>query len=197
MIVLVLIFGAGLGWVVRSARIQREAVAAIQKAGGGVLYSWEWQEGDDIWGEKPWPPEWLAKRIGIDYFDHVVVVYVHSTSRISDDEMVSIGDLASLKELCLDGSSVTDAGLANLKRLNGLRRLELDHTQVTDAGLKYLKRLTKLTDLQLDDTRITDAGLANLKGLTKLVDLDVSGTQVTDFGVSDLQQALPHSTIYR
>jgi hypothetical protein len=38
LIVLVLVIGAGLGWVVRSARIQREAVAAIKSAGGGVTY---------------------------------------------------------------------------------------------------------------------------------------------------------------
>ena len=197
LMVLVSSFGAGLGWIVRSARIQRDAVAAIRKAGGGVLYSWQMQEGDVIWGGKPWPPEWLIRRVGIDYFGHVVVVYIHSTSRINDDEMVYIRDLASLEELCLSISSVTDSGLTNLKRLKGLRRLELDDTQVTDAGLEHLQGLTKLTVLELDNTRITDAGLAHLKGLTKLVDLDLSGTHVTEEGVSDLQLALPKSTIYR
>ena len=41
MIVVVLLVGGSLGWFVRSARIQREAVAAIEKAGGGVSYDWE------------------------------------------------------------------------------------------------------------------------------------------------------------
>lgn len=36
LIVLVLVVGAGLGWLVRCAQIQREAVAAIQNAGGLV-----------------------------------------------------------------------------------------------------------------------------------------------------------------
>ena len=36
LIVLVLMIGVGLGWLVRSARIQREAVTSIQHAGGGV-----------------------------------------------------------------------------------------------------------------------------------------------------------------
>jgi hypothetical protein len=38
LLVLVLLIGAGLGWTVRNARIQREAVAAIKSAGGGVTY---------------------------------------------------------------------------------------------------------------------------------------------------------------
>jgi hypothetical protein len=38
MIVLVLVIGAGLGWIVRNAHIQRDAVAAIKSAGGRVYY---------------------------------------------------------------------------------------------------------------------------------------------------------------
>jgi len=42
LVVVALVIGAGLGWMVRSARIQREAVRAIEKAGGSVDYDWEW-----------------------------------------------------------------------------------------------------------------------------------------------------------
>ena len=41
MIVLVLVIGGWLGWIVRSARIQRDAVAAIQRTGGSVQYHLE------------------------------------------------------------------------------------------------------------------------------------------------------------
>ena len=44
LIVVVLIIGGSLGWVVHRARVQRRAVAAIEKAGGTVEY-----EGRD-WG---------------------------------------------------------------------------------------------------------------------------------------------------
>jgi hypothetical protein len=40
LIVLVLVIGGGLGWVVREAHMQRDAVAAVVKAGGTVLYDW-------------------------------------------------------------------------------------------------------------------------------------------------------------
>ncbi len=36
LIVVVVLIGATLGWIARSARLQREAVAAILKAGGHV-----------------------------------------------------------------------------------------------------------------------------------------------------------------
>jgi hypothetical protein len=41
LIAVVLLFGVGLGWIVRQAHIQRDAVAAIKWA-GVVHYDWEW-----------------------------------------------------------------------------------------------------------------------------------------------------------
>jgi hypothetical protein len=57
LIIVVLIFGGWLGWTVRSARMQREAVAAIREVGGTVHYDWEWQHGKFIPGGKPWAQE--------------------------------------------------------------------------------------------------------------------------------------------
>ena len=42
LIILVLVMGGGLGWLVHSAHIQRDAVAAIRKAGGTAVYDWHW-----------------------------------------------------------------------------------------------------------------------------------------------------------
>ncbi len=66
LMVLVLVIGAGLGWLVRSTRIQREAVAAIRDAGGSVKYGWERNNGCDIRGGKPWAPTWLVDLMGVD-----------------------------------------------------------------------------------------------------------------------------------
>lgn len=46
LIIAVMAIGIGLGWLVRSARIQREAVTAIQKADGFILYNWEFEMPD-------------------------------------------------------------------------------------------------------------------------------------------------------
>jgi hypothetical protein len=74
MMVLVLAIGGWLGWIVRSARIQREAVAAIEKAGGEVHFPWEWKNGTVVPGGKPWAPERLVNLLGVDYFGHIAHV---------------------------------------------------------------------------------------------------------------------------
>jgi hypothetical protein len=62
----VLLIGTGLGWLVRSARFQREAVAVIASA-GGVKYNWGWTDGDYNPGVTPSNPGWLADLIGGDF----------------------------------------------------------------------------------------------------------------------------------
>ena len=41
LMIIVLVLGCGLGWVVRRAHVQRDAVAAIERCGGRVWYDWE------------------------------------------------------------------------------------------------------------------------------------------------------------
>ena len=50
--VLVLLLGGGSGWIVHSARVQREAVEAIRKDQGLVRYNWDWKDGTVIQGGK-------------------------------------------------------------------------------------------------------------------------------------------------
>jgi hypothetical protein len=77
-----------LGWVIQRAHVQRDSVWAIQRAGGRVMYAWEWR-----WS-KLWPvatkaagwPHWLTDHIGIDYLSNVTYVEIRhgrigSTSR--------------------------------------------------------------------------------------------------------------------
>src|SRR5262245_30946246 len=56
LIILVLVLGGGLGWVVRHAQIQHDAVAAIRGAGGSVWYNWQWKNGrPDLEFNRMWP----------------------------------------------------------------------------------------------------------------------------------------------
>ena len=68
LIVFVLAIGLWLGWIARSARVQREAVAAIRAAGGQVTYGYR----ATISG-RPCAAS-LVDSIGIDYLDEVVSV---------------------------------------------------------------------------------------------------------------------------
>jgi Leucine-rich repeat (LRR) protein len=181
LIVFVLASGAGLGWIVRSARIQRDAVVAITKNGGNYSYDWEWRDGKSIPGGIPLAPRWLVERIGIDYFGHVTRVMLFPVA--NDEVLVNVGRLNQLQELNLYRSTVSDAGLSHLNGLTQLTRLYLGKTAVSDAGLPHLSVLGNLHELHLDSTNVSDAGLAHLKRVGKLTKLDLRNTQVTDAGL--------------
>ena len=76
LIVLVLVVGLWLGWLVRGARIQRDAVAAITKAGDAPVQ-----------GGKPWAAGWFVEMLGVDYFGNVAAVIIPSAS---DGELLQI-----------------------------------------------------------------------------------------------------------
>ncbi len=219
LIVVVLLIAAGLGWIVRQAHIQRDAVVAIKNAGGFVMYDWEWDGGKRIPGGKPGAPRWLIDLIGIDYFGHVTYVELFSATdatlahvgrltrlqtlrvaspAVSDSGLVHLKGLTKLSVLWLDYTRITDSGLAHLEGLTNLSVLWLvGNIPVTDSGLVHLKGLTNLTELWLDGNQVTDAGLVHVKGLTKLSQLYLSSTRVTDAGVQELKRALASLTINR
>ena len=84
LIVLVLVIGAALGWTVRRAHLQRDAVVAIEKAGGQVDYAIFPGAGDFSWTK---PLSWnklIGEYIGIDLVDHVAYVQFLERSNSND-----------------------------------------------------------------------------------------------------------------
>ncbi len=193
LIVLVLVVGAGLGWIVRAARIQREAVAAIEQAGGSVQYDRDLKTG---LARSPQGPQWLVDRVGVDYFANVVVVRLPPKraliwfERGADAELAYVGRLHRLERLWLSDSTVTEAGMAHLAGLTHLESLGLRNTPITDGGMAHLAGLKSLKVLDLAGTEITDAGLAAM-GLDQLVgleDLDLTFTKVSDSGLARVKR---------
>ena len=188
LIVLVLAIGAGLGLLARRARIERDAVAAILRAGGTVKY----ESGMPYYGTAPanhssGEPRGLVDAMGENYFDHACAVYFRK--EISDSELAHVGHLRALVFLVLEDTNVTDAGLAHLEGLTQLSELFfLRRSQITDSGLAHLKGLAKLSKLGLLNTRVTDLGLVHLKALTDLSELNLDRTQVTDAGLVHLKR---------
>ena len=202
MMVFVLVIGVWLGWFVRRARVQRQAVAAIVKAGGDVVYGWDYRT--VVRG-----PRWLRELIGVDYFDTVTGINANKPA-VDDAVVAQIGRLAQVRALGLQGSTVTDAGLAHLagmtelrvlrirspnvngsgfRHLSGLRRLSSLHfarTPITDENLAYLRPLSTIQKISLYDTRITDAGMKHLADLKGLRELWVANTDVGDEGLREL-----------
>jgi hypothetical protein len=67
LMVLVLVLGGGFGWIVHRAKLQRDAVVAIEQAGGHVYYEWQLQNGQIVSNGQPRWPKWLVDRLGVDY----------------------------------------------------------------------------------------------------------------------------------
>jgi Leucine-rich repeat (LRR) protein len=146
---------------VQRARIQREAVAAIEKSQGRVLYDWDWTDGDLILRGKPSAPRWLVDLIGVDFFGRVTDVRLAQIE--ADEVIVQVGRLTQLKQLTVSAKTFSDAGLVHLTGLANLSGLDLSGTNVSDAGLTRLKGLTKLKLLLLRRTQVTGVGIKELK----------------------------------
>jgi hypothetical protein len=114
LIVLVLVIGAGLGWLVRSARIQHEAFAAIEYAGGSVAYNWKFDNGLINRNSNPWAPRWLVDYLGVDYFGHVTAVRLVTLSTRIDESIVQVGPLPRWQriDLHLQRTSINEADLS-------------------------------------------------------------------------------------
>ncbi len=177
LMIVILILGAGLGYLVVRAHDQRDTVAAIQHAGGTVVYDWQWKDGNPAPFRKPRWPDWLIKRLGTDFFHRVKqVVLAGAKGRVDDNLMARVGRLRDLEKLSLNNcKGVTDAGLAHLNGLTGLRELDLTFTGVTGAGLK---KMTRLNSLGLGNTGVTD--LTPIRHLTGLTSLSLGSTPIDD-----------------
>jgi hypothetical protein len=175
-IFLVLVIGAALGWLVRSALMQREAVAAIEKAGGLVRHDSGSTAKAGSTMRELWAPMWAVDAVGVDYIANVCEVTL--TVSCADRELEHVGRLVPIDSLRLYYPNVSDAGLVHLQGLTKLSKLVLSQTQISDAGLAQLRPLSNLSELNLYHTPITDAGLAHLTVLRKLAKLRLVGTWV-------------------
>ncbi len=196
LIVVALVIGAWLGWIARSARIQRDAVASIRRARGTVLYERNMHMDEAMWLRDRWlmPPKWLVDSLGIDHFCNVEGVVLRNTG--TDQDLIPIAYLRRLRYLNLGNSPITNDGLQNLSGLTNLVQLRLHGTRISDAGLSHLEGLTRLWELFLVDTRVTDAGLEHLRSLPDLGRAFLP-SGVSEDGIRELKKALPHATVER
>ena len=193
---IVLVFGIWLGFVVRNSRVQRDAVSAIERAGGHVNYDGgPNSDVPSLRGKSRWP-EWLKSLVGRDFFDSVTDVRLMGTNA-SDAELTHIGHLPAVDSLVLSGQQMTNEGLANIGRLRRMRGLIIELPSVTNDGIAHFRGLASLEVLVIRNTPVTDDGLRNLMGLTNLQRLLLLDTRVTGSGVRRLKEALPRLKVER
>ena len=188
MMVLVLVLGGSLGWYAYRVRIQRDAVAAIRRAGGAVRYDWEWDSTGNVpTGAEPRLPAWFLDAYGPDGFETVVAVFADP---LYPDVPRQIGRLPHLKNLGLGTGPLplTGADLGHLRRLHDLRSLDLTGAGL-DAGasLEDLRGLQSLRRLTIGfRIPLKNADLAPLAGLKGLECLSLTA-RITDAGLMHLR----------
>jgi hypothetical protein len=175
------------------AKRQREAVRAVAKSGGILLYDFhddsEWVDKRPV-DTRTTSQVWLHSLLGADMFADVVEVGPGpSPSRVmTDATLAHLEQLPRLRTVELCGTQVTDAGLRHLEGLTQLQSLGLACTNITGSGLRHLKGLSQLQSLDLTETKVTNAGLSSLNGPTHLRKLFLGRTQVTDAGLENLKE---------
>ena len=212
---LVLIVGGSLGWVIHRAHVQRDAVAAIERVGGHVGYSWQWSKGAPISPPpKPPGPAWVRHTLGPDFLDTVTYVFLQG-EQCDDESLRAACRLPWLEELSVVNSGVTDASAEDIRHLTKLRSLDLRLNRITGRTLRhigglselraltlslkglpiaarhedlaFLKWLTKLERLNLYSADLDDAWLSYLEGLANLKSLHLTDTSMTAEGLDHLK----------
>ncbi len=179
-LILLTAFAVVLAVIANRAREQREAVAAIERAGGAVLY----------YGRLN------VKYLELDYDQNFLFHLLHTATcttitseELTDDICVEVARLPHLRMITFNGP-ITDVGLAELTALRKVELLKLDGTQITDAGVSHLQRMKSLYLLDLGQTPVTDANLRELARLTKLRELCISRRGVTAKGLDYFERSL-------
>jgi len=102
---------------------------------------------------------------------------------ITDAGISSIAELGQIEELYLAATVVEDNSIATISKLPSLKKLRLSKTSVSDAALESLKACKALQELDLSENSIiTDAGLVHLAAITSLKKLNLWRVQITDAG---------------
>lgn len=170
-----LVFGAGLGWLIRLREQPRvHSVSKLERLGAIIGYG-----GSDAAG--------LQRLFRNKYFRDPKDVYLEY-SPASADDLVALEGLPYLENLALFGPAITDTHLAHLRGLRSLKRLGLIGTGVSGKGFVHLQELPSLECLTLCGSTTSLEGIGILSKFPRLKYLNLNKTPVTDEDLVELGQ---------
>jgi hypothetical protein len=204
LLVLVTVLCVWLGVKVNVARRQKEAVAAILRAGGTVCYDCQFIPKSNPSGlplldyrfdrdAQSSAPAWLRFLIGDDCFRTVTAVYFNDPHpNITKADIDQIAKLPAVKQFVfgrIDHEwNVADSDFAALGQLDQLEVMELDGTRVTGTMLAQLHSLDKLTVVFISNADLDDVAMEQIGRMINLKCLWLGGTRITDNGIKQLQK---------
>ncbi len=196
---LVVLVGAGAGWVANKIRTRRQAIAAVRAAGGSVQFDYQKQvaytntQGRPVYRQEPSAPVWLRRWLGDELFQNIFRVSFIKSSKPASSEMPAIiAKFDRLEELDL-GKYVGDGdAFRHLRGLSHLDRLWVAGPGVTDAALAEIARVGTIQALWISKASATDGGFAQLAVLENLKFLQVSDcANLSDLGASRMIEGMP------
>ncbi len=168
LLILVTLSAVPLGWLgfrLRQAQVQRQAIHQITSLGGGGIYDVHFDDSVRSYMEAR-PPgmglvsEHIHNPKEVSMFSNVVAVDLssHSPGSLLDptQQPLTLGGIEMI-------SPITDDDLTCLAGLRYLRWLRLENTLVSDEGLRHLNSLGTLDWLNLRNTNISDEGISKLR----------------------------------
>ncbi len=154
-------------------------MAAVTKAGGTVVYDYQYSDDQFIPAGKPWAPGWLIELLGVEFF-HDVLMVTRRSSRGSDVDDAHAAMAAILTFDRLARLQFTDPPPGTM--IDGLDRLKaLRVTLSQPAGDRPIRigPLASVREISLDGPGVNDSLLGELAGLASLRDLRLQNTSVT------------------
>jgi hypothetical protein len=119
-------------------------------------------------------------------------------TNLDDAGLEHVSHVATLENLNLQDTKVSNDALVHLARLPRLKHLRLkENSQLTNECVPHLMRLESLIDLQIHETAIDQQGLSHLEGMKNLKDLCVDGWNDNDTfdSLLALSARMPECTI--
>ena len=140
----------------------------------------------DLWGLRIENPDFHALQgLGLNYL-------AFPDSPVTDDHMLQISRIESLKELRLSGEDITANAILHLQNLKKLEWLELPGAQLSGDGVKHLIQLRSVRTLDLRNSDLQDSDVENLTKLPRVSTLRLGGTLITHDAQLQLEQCLPN-----
>ena len=171
LLVFVTAAGIGLGYWTHRAREQARIVKIIEDGGGMVCYE---REGPEAPEPRNFVVEWLAGKLGRDYFEGIVAASIQERELVPD--VVKFRRLGRLQIFC---DELDDRDVAQLARCPAIEVLNLGVdaenrvTRVTDRSLLVLGRLPRLRVLHVRGAGLSEAGIDAMAASPTLQVLDL------------------------
>lgn len=119
------------------------------------------------------------------------------SSGITDEGLKAISTFKKLQSLRVNSPKVTTSGYAALASLKTLASLAASSTAFDDEAAGLIATMPNLSSLDLGGTKITDTGLMKLKPLKKLSTLNLANTAVTAEAAAEFQKLMPQCRVSR